>query len=306
MKILITGSSGFVGSELYSFFSHYGHDIVRLIRPGSRTLSGSCIQANLESNQINLPDLEGFDVIIHLAGENITNKKWTEKQKKKIFDSRVLSTKNLAVAIAGLQNPPKLFISASAVGYYGDRPDEYIHESSVTIKGDFLADTCNEWELATQAVSSRGIRTINARFGLVLGAGGGIVSKLKPLFNFGLGGVIGSGKQLMSWIAIDDLVYAINYIIHNESISGPVNFSAPKSVTNQEFTTCFARLLSRPMFMHIPSFVLKIFMGEMADSLLLASCRVKPNKLVENGYEFAYPEIQDALKLALNKAYRPK
>ena len=302
MKILITGSSGFVGSQLYSFFSHYSHDVVRLIRPGSRTHSGTCIQADLENNKINLADLEGFDVIIHLAGENITDKKWTEKQKKKIFDSRVLSTKNLAEAIAKLENPPKLFISASAIGYYGDRPDEYINESSVSIKGDFLADTCKEWELATQAASSRGVRTINARFGLVIGTGGGIVSNLEPVFNFGLGGVIGSGKQLMSWIAIDDLVCAINYIIHNESISGPVNFTAPKSVTNQEFTTCFAKLLSRPMFMHIPSFALKMVMGEMADSLLLASCRVKPNKLIENGYEFAYPEIQDALKLALNKA----
>lgn len=302
MKILITGSSGFVGSQLYGFFSHYSHDVVRLIRPGSRTLSGTCIQADLENNKINPADLEGFDVIIHLAGENITDKKWTEKQKKKIFDSRVLSTKNLSEAIAKLENPPKLFISASAIGYYGDRPDEYINESSVSIKGDFLADTCKEWELATQAASSRGVRTINPRFGLVIGTGGGIVSNLKPVFNFGLGGVIGSGKQLMSWIAIDDLVYAINYIIHNESISGPVNFTAPKSVTNQEFTTCFAKLLSRPMFMHIPSFALKMVMGEMADSLLLASCRVKPNKLIENGYEFAYPEVQDALKLALNKA----
>jgi len=302
MKILITGSSGFVGSELYSFFTHYNHDVVRLIREGSKTLSGACIQADLENNKFNLADLEGFDVIIHLAGENITDKKWTEKQKKKIFDSRVLSTKNLAEAIAKLENPPKLFISASAIGYYGDRPDEYINESSVSIKGDFLADTCKEWELATQAVSSLGIRTINARFGLVVGSGGGIVAKLKPLFNMGLGGVIGSGKQLMSWIAIDDLVYAINYIIHNESISGPVNFTAPKSVTNQEFTASIAKILSRPMFMHIPSFALKMVMGEMADSLLLASCRVKPNKLIENGYEFAYPEIRDALKLALDHA----
>jgi len=302
MKILITGSSGFVGSELYSFFSHYNHDVIRLIRPGSKALSGTCIQADLENNNFNLTDLEGFDVIIHLAGENITDKKWTEKQKKKIFDSRVLSTKNLSEAIANLENPPTLFITASAIGYYGDRPDEYINESSVSIKGDFLSDTCKEWELATQAASSRGVRTINARFGIVVGAGGGMVAKLKPVFNLGLGGVIGSGKQLMSWIAVDDLVYAINYIIHNESISGPVNFTAPKSVTNQEFTKSFAKLLKRPMFMHIPSFALKMIMGEMADSLLLASCRVKPNKLIENGYEFAYPEIQDALKVALNKA----
>lgn len=295
MRILITGASGFIGSELVSFFTHQGNQVIKLVRSGSKTESRELIQADLEKNQIRLEDLENFDVIIHLSGENITNKKWTEKQKKKIYDSRVLATSNLANAVANLVEPPKLFISASAIGYYGDRPDEYINETSVSVKGDFLSDTCQDWEQATQILSDKGIRTINARFGLVIGARGGLVKKLKPLFNFGFGGVIGSGKQLMSWIAIDDLVYAINYIIHNESITGPVNFTSPKSISNLEFTHAFAKSLSRPVFMSIPSFALKLMFGEMADSLLLASCRAKPNKLTENGYEFAYPEIHGAL-----------
>jgi uncharacterized protein (TIGR01777 family) len=295
MRILITGASGFIGSELVSFFTHYNHELVRLIRPGSQTLTGKVIQADLEKDKIPLADLEDFDVVIHLAGENITNKKWTEKQKKKIYDSRVLATQNLANAVANLTHAPKLFISASAIGYYGDRPDEYINETSVSIKGDFLSDTCKDWEQATEILSRKGIRTVNARFGLVIGARGGLIKKLKPIFNLGLGGVIGSGKQLMSWIAIDDLVYAMNYIIHNESISGPVNFTAPKSISNREFTHAFAKSLSRPVFMSIPSFVLKLIFGEMADSLLLSSCRVRPYKLLDNGYEFAYPEIDSAL-----------
>jgi hypothetical protein len=295
MRILITGASGFIGSELVSFLSHQGNEVIKLLRSGSKTESREVIQADLEKNQIRLEDLENFDVIIHLSGENITNKKWTEKQKKKIYDSRVLATSNLANAVANLVEPPKLFISASAIGYYGDRPDEYINETSVSVKGDFLSDTCQAWEQATQILSDKGIRTINARFGLAIGARGGLVKKLKPLFNFGFGGVIGSGKQLMSWIAIDDLVYAINYIIHNESITGPVNFTSPKSISNLEFTHAFAKSLSRPVFMSIPSFALKLMFGEMADSLLLASCRAKPNKLTENGYEFANPEIHGAL-----------
>jgi hypothetical protein len=296
MKILISGSSGLVGSELISFLEHQGHDTTSLIRSQSKKPSRSSIQADLINGEINADELEGFDAIIHLAGENIAGKRWTDTQKNKIRDSRVKSTETLANAIAKLKNPPKVFICASAIGFYGDRPDEYIHEDSVPIKGDFLSETCVAWENACKPVSDSGIRTINTRFGVILSPKGGMLAKIMPIFQMGGGGVIGNGKQIMSWIAIDDVVYALNYILHNESIKGPVNFTAPQTVSNQEFTKILGKVLKRPTVFPVPSFAAKLAFGEMADALLLSSTKVKPQKLIKNGYEFAFPELGNALR----------
>lgn len=301
MRILISGSSGLVGSELLKFWRLQGHDITRLLRPGSKAdrLEPSLV-ADLINDKINIDELENFDAIIHLAGENIANAAWTENQKTKIRASRVKATQVLASAITQLKNPPKIFICASAIGYYGDRPDEYLNEDSVCVKGDFLSETCVAWENACKPVSERGIRTVNTRFGVILSPRGGMLAKILPIFALGGGGIIGNGSQTMSWIALDDVIYAINYILHNESIKGPVNITAPKAVTNHEFTKTLGKVLKRPTIFPVPSFVAKLVFGDMADALLLASANVKPRKLLDNGYEFALPDLETALRHILN------
>src|SRR6266446_2698023 len=285
MKILISGSHGLVGTALMKSLEPEGHEIFRLVRhaPNSR----SEIEWSPDRYSIALARLEGFDAVVHLAGESIAEGRWSDEKKKRIRESRVKGTKLLGDALANLSNPPRTLVSASAIGYYGNRGDEVLTESSTPGDG-FLAEVCVEWEKATALATEKGIRVVNTRFGVILDAHGGALAKMLPPFRMGIGGKIGSGKQWMSWIALDDVVGGIKFALTNETLSVPVNFVAPNPVTNSEFTKTLGKALSRPTLFPIPAFGVRLVFGEMADALLLSSQRVAPASLVTAGYQFQY------------------
>lgn len=299
MKILVTGSSGLVGSELVSALKDRGHQIVRLVRSES-LLSDDTLLWDPEHYELNLEDFEGFDIVINLAGENIASGRWTPSKKKKIRESRVLGTHMLSELLARLSVPPKLFINASAIGYYGNRDNELLVENSPSGEG-FLAEVCKKWEEATEPASESGIRVVVLRIGVVLSAAGGVLGKVLLPFKLGLGGVIGTGEQYFSWIAIDDLIGIILHVISNESIEGPVNSVAPNPVTNREFTKTLGKILCRPTILPMPAYVAKIVMGEMAEETALSSALVVPKKLENSDYNFLYPDLESALKHVLEK-----
>lgn len=297
MKILIGGSSGLVGTALIKSLETQGHEIFRLVRhaPNSRTE----VEWSPDRYSIALARIEGFDAVVNLAGESIAEGRWTDEKKRKIRESRVKGTKLLGDALANLTTPPKTFISASATGYYGNRGDELLTEESAP--GDnFLADVCVEWERATALATEKGIRVVNARFGIILDTEGGALKKMLPPFRMGLGGRIGSGKQWMSWIALDDVIGGINFALKNEAMRGPINFVAPNPVTNAEFTKTLGRVLSRPTIFPIPEFGVRLAFGEMGEALLLGSQRVAPKSLTRAGYEFQYLQLEAALQHELS------
>ena len=300
MKILIAGSRGLVGTELVSFLKHQGHEVFKLSR-SKKENETDVITWDPETGYLNEADLDGFDAVVNLAGENIANGRWTEKQKEKIKNSRINSTTLLAKALTKVKNPPRVFVCASAIGFYGDRPDEVLNENSVPVRGDFLSETCVKWEEACSPALEAGVRIVNTRFGIILSPKGGAMAKLLLPFQLGLGGQIGNGEQVMSWISLDDVIYALNFVIQNESISGPVNFTAPNPVTNLEFTKTLGKVLQRPTIFPVPGFGIKLILGEMADALLLSSQKVKPAKLESAGYEFAYKNLEAALRHLLGK-----
>jgi len=235
------------------------------------------------------------DAVVHLAGENIAAGRWTERQKARIRDSRVKGTRLLCDLLARYSPPPKALVCASAVGYYGDRGDEILKEESAS-GSDFLSDVCGEWEAATQTAVERGIRVVNLRIGVVLSPLGGALAKMLTPFKLGAGGVIGSGRQYMSWIALDDAVRAFHFALTNQSLHGPVNAVAPNAVTNRDFTRTLGRVLSRPTVFPMPAFAARLAFGEMADALLLASTRVQPARLLAGGFTFRYPDLEGALR----------
>jgi hypothetical protein len=298
MKILISGSHGLVGTAFIKSLETDGHEIFRLVRhyPNSEAE----IEWSPDRYSIQLARIEGFDAVVNLAGESIAEGRWSDEKKRRIRESRVKGTKLLGDALANLAKPPKTFICASAIGYYGNRGDETLTESS-TPGDDFLADVCVEWEKATTLATEKGIRVVNARFGVILDAHGGALAKMLPPFRMGIGGKIGSGKQWMSWIALDDVVGALKFALANETLKGPVNFVAPNPVTNAEFTKTLGKVLSRPTLFAIPAFGVRLAFGEMADALLLSSQRVEPERLKTTGYEFQYSQLQTALSHALQK-----
>ncbi len=295
MKILIGGSSGLVGTALIKSLEAGGHEIFRLVRraPNSRTE----VEWSPDRYSIALARIEGFDAVVNLAGESIAER-WTDEKKRKIRESRVKGTKLLGDALANLTTPPKTFICASAIGYYGNRGDEILTEESAP-GDDFLAEVCAEWEKATALATEKGIRVVNARFGIILDTEGGALKKMLPPFRMGLGGRVGSGKQWMSWIALDDVIGGLNLSLTNESLRGPVNFVAPNPVTNAEFTTTLGKVLSRPTFLPIPEFGVRLAFGEMGEALLLGSQRVAPSKLDKASYAFRYPGLVEALQKVL-------
>ena len=293
MKLLISGSHGLVGKALVKSLEAEGHLILRLVRhaPGD----DSEIEWSPDRYSIALARLAGFDAVVHLAGESIAEGRWNEEKKFRIRESRVKGTKLLSDALANLSRPPKTLISASAVGYYGHRGDELLTETS-SPGDDFLAGVCVEWEKATELAAEKGIRIVNTRFGIILDSEGGALAKMLTPFRMGVGGKIGSGKQWMSWIALDDVVGALEFVLANETVKGPVNFVAPNPVRNAEFTKTLGRLLSRPTIFPIPAFGLRMVFGEMADALLLSSQRVEPVPLKAAGYQFKYSQLEDALR----------
>ena len=293
MKILISGSTGTVGSHLLNVISSNSSEIWRLVR--SRAEGERLIFWDPQGGRVDNPDLlEGFDAVVHLSGENIIGR-WTEKKKDSIRQSRVLSTRYLVNLFSGLRNPPKTFICASATGYYGDRGRERLTERSAVGSG-FLPDTCREWENEANKASDFGVRVINLRTGTVLSRRGGMLSSLLLPFKMGLGGVVGSGEQYLSWISIEDLSRIIVYLLEHEEVRGPVNAVSPNPVTNREFTATLARILRRPAWFAVPAFAVRLFFGEMGRCTILAGSMVFPEKLLSCGYEFLHEDLGSALE----------
>lgn len=299
MKVLISGSHGLVGKALISSLVEDGHEVVRLVR-GGHTLGQLEIEWHPNQGRIDAQRLEGFDVVFHLAGESIASGRWTDQKKRTIRDSRSKGTSLLSETIAQLSRPPAVFISASAIGYYGNRGDEELTEESAPGK-DFLASVCVEWEEATRAASEKGIRTILARFGIILDLNGGALAKMLTPFRMGIGGRVGDGSQWMSWIALGDVVNALKFLLLDSAVHGPVNIVAPNPVTNAEFTKTLGRVLSRPTFFPVPVFAARLAFGEVADALLLSSQKVDPAVLEERGFAPYWPRLEPALQHLLRK-----
>jgi uncharacterized protein len=294
-KVLVSGSSGLIGAALCPFLAASGYQVTRLVRGAS---SGEAI--SWDPAKPLAPELvSGFDAVVHLAGESIMGR-WTTAKKAAIRNSRVAGTKNLAKALAEAPQRPQVFISASAIGYYGNRGEEILREDSPRGRG-FLADVCREWEFATKAAAEAGIRTAQTRFGVVLSTAGGALARMLPPFRLGLGGDIGIGRQWWSWVDLHDAIGAIVHIVKTGSLRGAVNVVSPNPVTNAEFTKTLAAVLSRPAIFPMPGFVARLALGQMADELLLASQRVEPGKLAASGYVFQQPKLRNSLQAILKK-----
>jgi uncharacterized protein len=291
LKILLSGSHGFLGQALVPALKAQGHEVTALVRshPKAQDLYWDPTQ-----NKIDPSTLANFEAVIHLAGESISNGRWTEDKKQRILDSRVQSTALLAKQIAAAGGNTKIFLSASAIGYYGNRGSEILDESAS--KGElFLSKVCQQWEEAAAPLGDKGLRVGFLRFGVILGKSAGALAKMLPPFRLGLGGVIGSGQQYMSWISLPDTVGAILFILNSEKLQGPINITAPHPLTNLDFTRALGQTLRRPTFFSMPSLAARLVFGEMADELLLASTRVVPKKLEQSGYVFKHPQLQEAL-----------
>ena len=295
MKVAVTGTSGLVGSALMARLRKVGDEVIPIVR---RPSSNDPILWDPVAGTIEAEKLEGLDAVVHLAGENIAGKRWNEGQKQKILESRVNGTRLISETLAGLGQKPKTLVSASAIGFYGDHRDRPVDESSDTGQG-FLAEVCRGWEDASKAARDASIRVVNLRIGVVLSKHGGALAKMLTPFKMCAGGIVGNGKQVWSWVSIVDVVGAIRHALVTESLSGPVNITSPHASTNYEFTKALGHVLGRPTIVPMPAFAAKLALGEMAEALLLSSCRVKPSKLVESGYEFKHPDLEAALRALL-------
>lgn len=297
MEVAITGSTGLIGSAVARRLEAAGHTVWRMVRraraPGARE-----IHWDPERAYVDMLQLSGKDAVVHLAGENIAGR-WTPAKKRAIVESRVRGTQVLAEALRQVVKPPQVLISASAVGYYGDRGEEWLTEDSSPGKG-FLAETCQQWEAATEPASRGGVRVVVARIGVVLSPAGGALRKMLRPFRMGVGGPVGSGRQYMSWIHIDDVVEAILHAINTPTLQGPVNVVAPQPVPNRAFAKALGRVLRRPAMFPLPAVAVKTIFGQMGEELLLASQRVEPARLKATGFRFRYPELESALRQLLN------
>lgn len=292
MNILLTGASGLIGSALVESLHGRGHTLRCLQRKRDTTMQdGIWDQSPLTSSADNI----SFDAVIHLAGENVAAGRWSAARKKRILDSRINGTSELVGLLATLPASPKTFLCASAIGFYGSRQSELLTESSGTGSG-FLAEVCRRWEAEANKAKQLGIRVVNLRFGMVLSPHGGALHKMLTPFKAGIGGPIGNGKQYMSWISIRDLVAAVDFVLNTPTLQGPVNVVSPKPLTNKDFTGCLATVLKRPAFLPTPPFALKLLFGEMADEMLLASSRVKPEKLLRAGFSFQDTDLATTLE----------
>ena len=288
-----------IGSALVSHLREKGHEVVRLLRTASRAPAGEPSVRWDTSGAIDEEGLAAADGIVHLAGENIASR-WNVARKASIRHSRVKGTQTLSEGIAAIDDPPRVLVSGSAVGYYGDRGDEILMETKPAGEG-FLAEVCQDWEAATISAEKKGVRVVHARIGVVLSTRGGALARMLPPFRLGVGGKVGSGRQYMSWIAIDDVVAVILRALEDETIAGPVNIVSPNPVTNREFTKTLGSVLSRPTVLPMPAFAARMAFGEMGRELLLSSGRVMPEVLRKVGYEFRFPELAGALRHLLQK-----
>lgn len=297
MRVAVTGSHGLIGEALVRFLSAAGLQMTRVVRsdPGPGEVgwdpTGGVIQAD---------GLRGIGAVVHLAGEPIAAQRWTEAHKRRVRDSRVLGTRLIAQALAGLHDGPKVLVCSSGMNYYGDRGDEVLTEDSGPGEG-FLARVCQEWEAAADPARAAGVRVVHLRTALVLSPRGGLLKKVLPLFKLGLGGRLGSGRQYWSWISVDDVVGIIGHALSSDALAGPVNTAAPAPVTNEEFTSTLAGVLGRPALAPVPKFGPRILLGQMADELLFSSARLLPARLQAHGYEYRHPKLEPALRDLLDR-----
>ena len=297
MDVVISGANGLIGSALSASLRADGHRVLRLARGG--VTGGDAIGWDPETGRIDAPAFEGVDAVVNLAGEGIGEKRWTDDQKREIRDSRVRGTAALAGAIASRERKPRVFVSGSAVGYYGDRGDEILTETSAP-GDDYLAKVCVDWEAETAPAAEAGVRTVLTRTGIVLATKGGALKSMLLPFKLGVGGKQGSGKQWMSWIALADQIGAIRHAIDHDAVNGPVNLVAPNPVTNADFAHTLGRVLHRPTILPTPLFPLKARFGaELVESLLLVSQRAEPSRLMATGYEFTFASLDAALRAIL-------
>jgi hypothetical protein len=299
LRVALTGASGLIGRHVAAALRQAGHRVDPLVRrapqPGTTEIRWDPARGDVDAQA-----LSAVDAVVHLAGETIAAGRWTPARKAAIRDSRVLGTMLLSQCLAQFDPPPRVFVSASAIGYYGDRGDEMLDESHPPGHG-FLADVCREWEAATAPARQAGIRVVNLRIGMVLSRDGGALPRMLTPFKLGLGGRVGSGRQYMSWIALPDLVRVFEHVIATEELRGPVNAVAPQAVTNAEFTRALGRVLRRPTILPAPAFAVRLVFGEMGQELLLASTRVVPRRLEATGFAFELGQLEAALRAILRR-----
>ena len=295
MNILVSGSTGFIGSSLVPYLVSSGHDVTRLVR---RELGSEEPEVHWDpaAGTIESSALEGTDGVVHLAGESAVGR-WTARKKARILESRTNGTRLLCQALGDLDPPPRALICASGLDFYGDRGDALVSEDTGPGSG-FLAEVTAAWEAATKPATEAGIRVVRARLGMVVGNGGGALARMLPAFRLGLGGPFGGGRQHVSWLSLTDLVRVVHHVLVTDSLDGSVNVSTPMPVTNAEFAKTLGRVLSRPAVLPVPAFGLRLALGEMA-GMVLASVRLDPSKLVRSGFEFRYPKLEDALRAEL-------
>ena len=298
LTIAVSGASGFVGSQLVPFLTTGGHTVKRLVR--SRPVGKEEILWNPKSGEVEAEKLEGLDAVIHLAAENVFGL-WTTAKKQRIYDSRAQGTRLLAEALAGLDDPPDTFVSASAVGYYGDHGTEPVTEESAPHNAGFLSEVCEAWEAATGPAAAAGIRTVQSRIGIVLSPAGGALQVQWPIFWLGLGGPVGAPDQYLPWISIDDLVGGLYHLLWTDDLEGPVNLTAPKPASMDEYARTLATVLNRPVPFRVPASVVRAVLGEMADEMLLKSARVAPEQLQQSGYDFGDDTLDGALRHVLGR-----
>ncbi len=298
MKILITGASGLIGKAVAKSLSADKHEL--LLAGRGEPKNANEIKWSVEEgfDEADHGRLEGLDAVIHLAGESIAGLRWTDEKKKSIRDSRVIGTHNLVNDLARLQRKPKVLISASAMGFYGDRGDEIVTETAPP--GDtFLSEVCREWEIESRRAEDLGIRTVLLRNAIVLSKDGGALATMLTPFKLGVGGVVGSGKQWMSWVSLEDVVSIVKHALDDERLRGAVNVASPNPVTNEEFTKTLGSILYRPTILPLPEFAVNLVFGEMGDALLIDSTRVEPKRLKDAGYEFKFTDLKSALENAV-------
>ena len=300
MRIGITGSTGLIGNAITEYLKEKGHEVVRIIRLNTpRPTSDSFVYWDIPTKKIDLPSLEGLDGMIHLAGVNIAEKKWNPQYKEEIYSSRINGTNWICDCIKNLSLKPRFLLSASAIGYYGNVDPQQSVEEGGTIGNDFLANVCDQWEKATKPAQDVGVRVVHMRFGAVLSPRGGALGKMLPIFKLGLGGPLGKGNQIMSWVALDDVPLIISHLIDKPDITGAVNIVAPNAVTNKDFTNTLGIVLERPAVIPVPEFGVKMLFGEMGETILLGGARVIPKRLQESNYQFRHPTLEGALRACL-------
>jgi uncharacterized protein (TIGR01777 family) len=297
-RIILSGSSGMLGSALRKALAARQSPTLQLLRRVPTTEGQLQWNPGSSSPVESLAPLEAAAAAIHLSGASVAEHRWTDAYRRELAASRIDSTHKLAKVLAALRKPPRTFLVASAIGIYGDRGDKVLNETSAAGRG-FLAEVCRQWEAAAQPAVQAGIRVVHLRFGVVLGPGRGALQQMLPPFRVGLGARLGSGRQWMSWVSLDDAIAAILFALERSDLSGPVNVTAPNPVTNAEFTRALGKQLHRPAFLAVPAFAVRMMFGPMADEALLASARVQPEKLLASGFQFSLPKIGEALRAAL-------